>query len=126
MQRPRKELEDLINTKPTEFFFQFAKSLKSLDATQLAQVLDYLKLNDNEVKMVLGAASQNVDLFREKIDLAKNSMIDATSLTTEYDLKNNNLAATIERLQKKIFGLFTSDAVVSFLESAVTFNKFFS
>ncbi|MHA3788342.1 phage tail tape measure protein [Flavobacterium hauense] len=119
LQRPRAELEKLINTDPTEFFFQFAGALKDLDATQLAQVLDYLKLNDNEVKMVLGAASANVDLFREKIDLAGQSMSDATSLTTEYDLKNNNLAATLERLKKKVVGWFTSDSVVAFLESAV-------
>jgi tubulin-specific chaperone A len=119
MRRPRKELEDLINNDPTEFFLQFASSLKGLDATELAQVLDYLKLNDNEVKMVLGAASQNVDMFREKIDLASESMAEATSLTDEYNIKNNNLAATLERIQKKVFGWFSSETVVQWLEDFV-------
>lgn len=119
MKRPVSEMKNLINTDPTEFFFQFAKSLKGLDATELAQVLDYLKLNDNEVKMVLGAASENVDLFRSKIDLASQSMADATSLTAEYDIKNNNLAATLERLKKKVIGWFTSDSIVAFLTTAV-------
>lgn len=117
LRRPQKELEDLINNDPTEFFLQFASSLKGLDATELAQVLDYLKLNDNEVKMVLGAASQNVDMFREKIDLASESMAEATSLTDEYNIKNNNLAATLERIQKKVFGWFSSETVVQWLES---------
>lgn len=119
MGRNKKELEDLINTDPTEFFLQFSKSLKGLDATDLAKILDYLKLNDNEVKMVLGAAADNTQLFRDKIELAKQSMADATSLTTEYDLKNNNLAATLARLKKAVEGWFTSDSVVKFLESSV-------
>ncbi|MFP9114281.1 phage tail tape measure protein [Flavobacterium sp. RHBU_3] len=119
MGRNKKELEDLINTDPTEFFLQFSNSLKGLDATDLAKILDYLKLNDNEVKMVLGAAADNTQLFRDKIELAKQSMADATSLTTEYDLKNSNLAATLARLKKVVEGWFTSDSVVAFLESAV-------
>jgi TP901 family phage tail tape measure protein len=119
MQRPRKELEDLINTNPNEFFLQFASSLKGLDATELAKVLDYLKLNDNEVKMVMGAASQNVDLFREKIARATSSMADATSLTKEYDIKNSNLAATLERLKKTVMGWFTSDTIVAWLTASV-------
>lgn len=125
LKRPQAELEKLIDTDPTEFFFQFAEALDGLKPTQLAKVLDYLKLNDNEVKMVLGAASQNVDLFREKIDLAGDSMADATSLTNEYDLKNNNLAATLERLKKTVVGWFSSDTVVAWLTACVNgFAKF--
>ena len=87
MGKPKKAIEDLINTNPTEFFLQFSQSLKGLSGTQLASVLDSLKLNDNEVKQVLGAASQNVDLFRDKIKLAGLSMADASSLTDEYNIK---------------------------------------
>ncbi|MFL9844760.1 phage tail tape measure protein [Flavobacterium rhizosphaerae] len=125
MGRPAKELEELINTNPTEFFFQFSKSIKGLDATQLAKILDYLKLNDQQVKQVLGAASENVELFRDKIRLAGESMAEATSLTAEYDIKNNNLAATMERLRKTVLGWFTSDSVVAFIEAGVNwFAKF--
>lgn len=118
MKRPKDELEKLINTNPNEFFLQFSQSLKGLDATQLAKVLDSLKLNDNEVKMVLGAASQNVDLFRNKIQLAGDSLGEATSLTDEFNVKNNNLAATLEKLQKKIVGAFSSETIVNGLASA--------
>lgn len=119
MRRSAAEVKNLINTNPNEFFLQFSQSLKGLDATDLAKVLDYLKLNDNEVKMVLGAASQNVDLFRQKIDLATESMADATSLTDEYNLVNGNLAAVMDRLKKKVIGWFTSDSVVAFITAAV-------
>lgn len=119
------KVKDLINTNPTEFFLQFSKSLKGMDATQLSQTLDYLKLNDNEVKMVLGAASQNVDLFRNKIDLAGKSMADATSLTNEYNIKNNNLAAILDKLKKTVTGWFSSETFVAWLTSAVSWiSKF--
>lgn len=119
------KVKDLINTNPTEFFLQFSKSLKGMDATKLSQTLDYLKLNDNEVKMVLGAASQNVDLFREKIELASQSMGEATSLTTEYDLKNNNLQATLDKIKKTVSGWFSSETFVAWLSTSFTWlSKF--
>lgn len=119
MGRPAAELKNLINTNPTEFFLQFSASLKGLEGTDLSKILDKLKLNDEEVKRVLGAASQNVQLFRDKIELAKVSMADATSLTTEYEIKNKTLGATLDRLKKVVTGWFTSDSVVAFLDSAV-------
>lgn len=120
MGKPKKEIEDLINSNPTEFFLQFANSLKGLSGTQLADVLDKLKLNDNEVKQVLGAASQNTDLFRQKIDLANKSMNEGTSLTNEYNIKNSNLAAILERISKTVSGWFSSETFVAWLTSAVT------
>jgi tubulin-specific chaperone A len=45
--------------------------------------------------------------------------MDSTSLTDEYNLKNNNLQATLEKLNKTIQGIFTSEAFVNWLESAV-------
>lgn len=125
MGKSKKQVEDLINTDPNEFFLQFADSLKGMNAIDLAKTLDALKLNDNEVKMVLGAASKNTDLFREKIDLANKSLLEGTSLTTEFEIKNNNLAATLEKIKKTVSGWFTSDGFVSFLQSSVNwFAKF--
>ena len=119
MGKPKKAIEDLINTNPTEFFLQFSQSLKGLSGTQLASVLDSLKLNDNEVKQVLGAASQNVDLFRDKIKLAGLSMADASSLTDEYIIKNNNLAATLDKIKKTVTGWFSSETFIKWLTVAV-------
>lgn len=125
MGKTKKEVEDLLNTNPNEFFLQFADSLKGMNAVDLAKTLDALKLNDNEVKMVLGAASKNTDLFREKIVLANKSLAEGTSLTKEFDIKNNNFAATLEKIKKTVSGLFTADGFVAWLESAVNwFAKF--
>lgn len=116
---PAEKVKEMINTDPTKFFLDFSNSLKGLDATELAKILDYLKLNDNEVKMVLGAAAENTQLFVDKMDLAKNSMLDATSLTNEFNIKNENLAATLEKIKKKVTGWFSSDEFVMWLEKSV-------
>lgn len=111
MKMTESQVKNLLNTDPTEFFLKFANSLNGMDATQLAQTLDYLKLNDNEVKMVLGAAAKNTDMFREKIELASKSMADSTSLTNEYNIQNNTLGATLDKIGKKISGAFTSETI---------------
>jgi tubulin-specific chaperone A len=120
MKMSKKEVEDLINTDPNEFFLQFADSLKGMNAVDLSKTLDSLKLNDNEVKMVLGAASKNVDLFREKIALSNKSMAEATSLTNEYNIMNNTLKATLEKVYARMAGIFTSEGFVKFLLNLVT------
>lgn len=119
MNKPRKVIEDMINNDPTDFFLRFANSLKKLSGTELAKTLDELKLNDNEVKMVLGAASKNTEMFKQKIDLAKQSMKEATSLTIEFNIKNNNLAATLEKIRKTVTGWFTSETFTKWLGASV-------
>lgn len=113
------EAKNLINTDPTAFFLKFTESLKGLSNDQIANVLDKLKLNDNEVQMVIAAASKNTDLFRQKIDLANKSMDAGTSLTEEFNVKNTNLQATLEKVSKKISGWFSSESFNNWLFTMV-------
>jgi hypothetical protein len=119
MGKPKKQMEDLMNTNPNEFFLQFSKSIANLKPVDLAKVLDSLKLNDNEVKQVISAAGNNVELFRQKIDLANSSLNEGTSLTDEYNIKNNNLAATLEKISKKVSGWFSSESFNNWLFTMV-------
>lgn len=120
-----KEVEDLINADPLEFMIKFSKGMKGMNATDTAKTLKFLGLNADGTNKIIGALSNNTELFRSRLELSTQSMQDATSLTDEYDIKNNNLAATIEKVSKRFRGLFTSDMVVSFLSTATTwFGKF--
>lgn len=119
MGKPKKQMEDLMNTNPNEFFLQFSKSISNLKPVELANVLDSLKLNDNEVKQVISAAGNNVELFRQKIVLANQSLNEGTSLTDEYNIKNNNLAATLEKISKRVSGWFSSESFNNWLFSMV-------
>ncbi|MFV8268479.1 phage tail tape measure protein [Flavobacterium sp. GT2N3] len=121
MKMTNEEATKLINTDPTEFFLKFTEAFgKVKDATKQASLLDSLKLNDNEVGMIISSAAKNTDLFRQKIDLANESLNKGTSLTEEFNIKNSNLAATLEKIKKTTTGWFSSDTFVSWLTTAVT------
>ncbi|MBO6184182.1 MAG: hypothetical protein J6O88_05730 [Chryseobacterium sp.] len=125
MNQPVAKVKELINSNPAEFFLQFSEGLKGLDATQVSAVLDALKLNDNEVQRVIGAATENTDKFRESVDLASQSLSDATSLQEEFNKVNNNAAGIYEKVQKKLAETVTSQKVAEFINDSVTaFGKF--
>jgi tubulin-specific chaperone A len=116
-----KEVENLINTNPTEFFLQFSQKLEetSKGGVDTAKTLRELGLSADGVKKIVGAAGNNVDRFRKVLDLSNKAMISSTSLTEEYNIKNNNLAATIEKVQKKLMAAFSSETLINGLTSLV-------
>lgn len=116
------EVENLINSNPTEFFLQFSESLAetSEGGVDTAKTMAKLGLSADGVKKIVGAAGNNVGRFRELLDLSNKSMISASSLTNEYNIKNNNLAATLSKVQKKLMGAFSSETVINGLTSFVT------
>ncbi|GEM_PF-273193 len=119
MQVPVDKVKEMINTNPTEFFLQFSENLKGLDATDLAKTLDYLKINDQYVTAIVGAASEKTERFRHTLDLSNQSLTEATSLTDEFNKVNNNAAGVYEKLQKKIMAAFTSKTVSDFINTSV-------
>lgn len=121
MNMTKAEVEALINSNPTEFFLQFSKSLSGMDANgvRMAKVLKELGVGADGVNKIIGAASANNDRFRESIALSNQAMIEGTSLTDEYAVKNENLAATIEKIQKRFVELIDADWVQDFVEGLV-------
>ncbi len=115
MNLTKKEVEDLINKDPMQFFLKFAEGAKGLDTVEMAKMLDYLKLNDQYVISILGAASENTDRFRKTINLSNESLQEATSLTEEFNKVNNNAAAIYDKVRKSIIGAFTSETVAKSL-----------
>jgi tubulin-specific chaperone A len=119
MRRPVQEVKDLINNNPAEFFLQFSEGLKGLEATDVTQILDKLKLNDNEVQRVIGAATDKSERFREVIEKSNQAFKERTSLQIEYDKVNNNSAAVYEKIQRKISELFTSQTFANYLNTLI-------
>ena len=121
MKMTQQQVIDLINTNPTEFFLQFANSLKGMDANgvAMANTLKKLGIGADGVNKIIGAAANNNDRFRESISLANQAMEEGTSLTDEYNVKNENLAATLEKIQKTFVEWIDSDTVQDFVEGLV-------
>ncbi|MDY3401173.1 phage tail tape measure protein [Riemerella anatipestifer] len=124
MNLPIAKVKELINTNPTEFFLKFSEGMRGLDATQVAAILDKLKLNDQYLTSIVGAAGDNIDDFRKNIELSNQALQDATSLQEEFNKVNNTAAGIYEKVQKKFISMFTSEAVVNTLTWLIeTFGK---
>ena len=113
------KVKDMINSNPLEFMLQFAQGMKGMNATDTAKTLDALGISADGANKVIGAMGNNTARFRELIDLSNNSFASGTSLINEYELKNNNLAATLEKISKTVSGWFSSETFVKWLGGAV-------
>ena len=109
------EVEAMINTNPLEFMLKFSEGMKGMNAIDTAKTLDTLGISADGANKVIGAMGNNTNRFRELIDLSNNSFATGTSLINEYDLKNNNLAATLEKISKTVSGWFSSESFIKWL-----------
>ena len=116
-----KEAQELFNTKPEEFFLKFAEGMKGLKGDETAKVYDSLKLNSLEVQKAVGAAANRTEEFRVAINRAGDAMADATSLSEEFNKKNNNAAAVWEKIKNTIADTFTQTNFINFFEGVIFF-----
>ncbi len=116
MNMSKKEAEDLINTSPEEFFLRFAEGMKGLDATTTSKVLESLKLNTLEVQKAVGAAANKTDDFRTSMKTAGEEMEKMTSLQDEFNQKNNNAPAIIDKIRNAWSDMFTSTNILNNFE----------
>lgn len=115
-----KEVQDLINKNPLEFLIKFAKGLQGMNATDIANTLQYLGVSADGANKVLGALSNNTERFGELMEVSNRSMEEGTSLINEYNIKNNNFAATLDKLQKYFRGIFVSGPITKGIQSMIT------
>lgn len=117
----KEEIENLINTDPVEFFLQFTQSMSQLDkdGVKTAKALNKLGIGADGVNKIIGAGAAANERFRRTLALSAEALEEGTSLTNEFNVKNENLAATIEKINKHFVELMSSDGVVAFIEDLV-------
>jgi hypothetical protein len=113
------EAQNLLNTKPEEFFLRFAQGMKGLSATETAKVFSSLKLNSLEVQKAVGAAANKTDEFRQAMKTAGIEMDKMTSLSDEFNKKNNNAPAILEKIKNAFNDTFTSTQIINKFESLI-------
>lgn len=107
----------------------FAKLLKEDTNEALLRVLQGLNGNNEGMEVMvqkfgdlgqegaravstLAAMSGQTKLIREQQDIANKSFAEGTSITTEFQVKNQNFAANLEKIGKALRGLFVNSSVV--------------
>ncbi|SUV52590.1 phage tail tape measure protein [Bergeyella zoohelcum] len=119
------EVEKMINTDPAHFFLTFSEGLKGMDGTDLAKILEHLKINDTYVTSIVSNAAENTDRYRKSIDQSNQSLLEATSLHKEFNEVNNNAAGIYDKVKKKFVGMLSSETVANTLNWLISsFGKF--
>jgi TP901 family phage tail tape measure protein len=68
---------------------------------------------------VLASLASNTKMVREQQTIANKAMADATSVTNEFNTKNNTLAADLEIIGKRLASFFVNSGVVNGIRSMV-------
>lgn len=124
------ELGKLINDKGANAaFLQWLENLKALSPTTEAFIekMRSLGIDGARGSNVMLVLSENIDLVREQQKLANTEIAKGTSIIDEYNEKNNNFAATVDKVSKQINSLVTSGAINEMIVGTVNgFSSFLS
>jgi TP901 family phage tail tape measure protein len=108
------ELTDLINTKGTNAaFIEFLTRLKEAnpDAQQFLGKMQELGVDGSRGANVMLALSNNIKSVKDQQLIANNAIQSNSSIMTEFNKKNNNAAAELDKLKKNFASLFASDTI---------------
>lgn len=87
--------------------------------TVMARKLDDLGIDGARAVQVLSALSSNTKMVRDQQDLANTAMKEGTSLANEYNVKNNNLAGSMDKIGRAIRSKFINSGFLGWMEKAV-------
>jgi TP901 family phage tail tape measure protein len=94
--------KDLINTNPNEVILKLAESFKGLPTDQVIKELKDLGINSQEATKVMSLLADQTDFVREKQEIGIEALIKASSTTDEFNIKNETLAAQLDKAGKAV------------------------
>lgn len=96
------EFTDLLNSDANEAFIRVLEGARGTNGAfgEMAKSLDGLGLDGARATAVLGVLAANTDKLREKQAFANQEFQKGTSLTEEFNTKNTNAQANLEKSKK--------------------------
>lgn len=95
-----KQFKDLFNQDSNAAILRLAESFKGLSNTELIKTMHRLDIGTNEAIKVMGILSNSTDTVRARQALANAELTKGTSLAEEFNVKNSNMAAELEKSKK--------------------------
>ena len=116
-----KEFTDLLKTDANEALLLFLEGLKGNGEGfgVMAGKMKELKLEGSRSIGVLTALASNTDIVRQRQETANKAIIEGTSLTDEFNVKNDNLAGTLQKIGNAISNSFKSGTLGNTLNSLI-------
>jgi len=114
--------KELLSNSPAEALNLVLESVKSSEEgfNSLADTLAKSGIESNRAAGIITALSQNVDKLRKSQEFSRKEFEKGDSVLKEFETKNNNLAAVIEKVKKEIASVFTDSGFLEEAEGAGT------
>lgn len=98
------QFKKLFNEDINGAFIKVTEGLKNLSPTNLELVLNLkeLGLSGVYVSEIVNKLGTNTDMLRDKQKMAGDAMRNITSITNEYNIKNETTAAAVDRLRNNV------------------------
>lgn len=119
-----RDFSDLLRTDANAALIAVLTQLKSTGAgvQELAAKMGLIGEDGARATAALSALAGGLDKLKTRQALSNDEFAKGTSLTNEFNIKNNNLASTLEKISKWFYGVATSGIISDTL--AVAANGF--
>ena len=116
------DFEKLVNTNIYEAFLKFVEGSKrgGDSATAFSKILKDSELSGAGASEVVAKLAANIGLLNGRVKLSGDAIKETSSITDQYNIKNENFAAQLEKLQKRIGSLFANVEAGNFLKGIVS------
>lgn len=136
-----KQFSKLLEEDANEAFIKVLQGIKGNDESmaQLVGRMQSLGFDGVRVKGVMTALANNIEGLREQQLLANQAFSEGTSITDEFNIKNTNVAAQLEKSKKEVNNLWVelgerlypvllagNDLLQVFLQTLITIIDFVS
>ncbi len=98
-------VKNLINTDPNKFLLELADRMRGLPTDKVEKDLKALGITSQEASKVMSLLKDQTGLVTKYQELASAEMKKGTSLTDEFNKKNNNAAAELDKMGKQVKSL---------------------
>ncbi|MCH8491035.1 MAG: phage tail tape measure protein, partial [Oceanicaulis sp.] len=111
----------LLDNDVNEALLVFFENINATDGglAEFVENIDGLGIDGQRATGVLATLAANVDKIRQRQMLANQALRENTSLQDEYNIKNENFAATVEKLQKRILGFIADNALTRWTKDMI-------
>lgn len=113
------DFSNLLNTDANEAFIKVLESLNGNNEgfAVMAKNLDELGIDGARATQALASLAGNTNKLRANQALANKSLEEGTSLMQEYNVKNDNLAGSMEKIGRHIRSKFINSSFIGWLET---------
>jgi len=116
--------EEFFNLLKTDANAAFIKLLEGINGNNegfatMVQKFDAIGVDGARATQALAALASNLDRLKINQAIANKALIEGTSLTNEYNIKNDNLAGSYEKLGRYIRAAFINSSFLGWLENVI-------